>query len=184
MNVVPDTKDRPEVAENFSDQDWAQADVGTESGPLRQNTSAVFRTYVAVKAEDLSAGSVLLQFGMIDDEGWIYVNGRLAGESHNWGDSPSFDVGKLLHAGDNVIAVAVRNIDGSGGVNKGVSLDIQDNPVATNWKRSVFNGLAQVIVQAGTNASEIRLTARAEGLSENTVVIPTKQCPLRAAAPQ
>ena len=39
------------------------------------------------------------------------------------------------------------------------------------WKRSVFNGLAQVIVQAGRDAGEIRLTARADGLADTTTVI-------------
>jgi beta-galactosidase len=184
MKLVPDAKDRPEIAGNFSDADWARVDVNTESGPLQPNTSAVFRGHAAMSAENLAAGNVLVQFGMIDDEGWVYVNGQPAGESHNWQDSPSFDIGKLLHAGDNVIAVAVRNIDGAGGINKGVNLYIQNHNVAANWQRSVFNGLAQVIVQAGKEASEIRLTARSEGLAENTVVIPTKASPLRPTVPQ
>jgi beta-galactosidase len=184
MKQVPDTKDRPEIAGNFSDADWAPANVNIESGPLRENTSAVFRTHVTVTAENLSAGNILLQFGTIDDEGWVYVNGQPAGESHNWEDSPSFDIGKLLHAGDNVIAVAVRNINGSGGINKGVSMDIQSHTVAANWKRSVFNGLAQVIVQARKDASEIRLTARSEGLPGNTVVIQAREHPLRPIVPQ
>ena len=184
MKLVPDAKDRPEIAGNFSDADWARVDVNTESGPLQPNTSAVFRGHVVVSAENLAAGNVLVQFGMIDDEGWVYVNGQPAGESHNWADSPSFDIGKLLHAGDNVIAVAVRNIDGSGGINKGVNLYVQNHTVAANWQRSVFNGLAQVIVQAGKDASEIRLTARSEGLAENTVVIPTKASPPRATVPE
>jgi beta-galactosidase len=39
------------------------------------------------------------------------------------------------------------------------------------WKRSVFNGLAQIIVQAGRDAGEIKLTARADGLADNTITI-------------
>jgi len=60
--------------------------------------------------------------------------------------------------------------------------DVCLDDASSNWKRSVFNGLAQVVVQAGTNASEIRLTARSEGLAENAVVIPARQSPLRATA--
>jgi beta-galactosidase len=33
------------------------------------------------------------------------------------------------------------------------------------WKRSVFNGLAQVIVQSTREAGEIRLTATSPGLA-------------------
>jgi len=184
MRGVPDTKDRPEVAGNFSDAGWDRVDVNAESGPLRPNTSAVFRIHVNLTAENLSAGDIMLQFGMIDDDGWVYVNGQLVGESHDWSASPSFDVGKFLHAGDNVIAVAVHNGDGDGGINKGVSLSFQSKPVPANWKRSVFNGLAQVIIQAGREPSEIRLTAHSGGLADNTVVIQARGHSPRPEAPQ
>jgi beta-galactosidase len=39
------------------------------------------------------------------------------------------------------------------------------------WKRSVFNGLAQVIVQSGGEPGEIRLTATSQDLAGDTVVI-------------
>src|SRR5207245_458443 len=84
MRRVPDTRDRPEVAETFSDADWDRADVNTESGPLRENMSAVFRTHFNLTAEDLAAGNIMLRFGMIDDDGWVYVNGQPVGESHDW----------------------------------------------------------------------------------------------------
>jgi hypothetical protein len=101
------------------------------------------------------------------------VNGQLAGESHNWNDAPSFDIRKFLHSGDNTIAVAVKNNDGPGGVNKGVTLELTKPPIPANWQRSVFNGLAQVIVQAGSGAGAIQLKAHADGLAPVTVVIQT-----------
>jgi len=42
-------------------------------------------------------------------------------------------------------------------------------------QRSLFNGLAQVIVQSTKDAGEIRLTATAEGLSPATTVVKTSQ---------
>ena len=184
MRLVPETQDRPEVAEIFSDADWDRVDVNSESGPLSENTSAVFRTHVDVTADELAAGSVMLQFGMIDDDGWVYVNGHLVGESHDWQASPTFNVGKFLHVGDNAISVVAHNSDGPGGIDKGVSLSIPGKPVPLNWKRSAFNGLAQVIVQSGTEAGEIRLTAHATGLKDNTVLIQVKgHSPRPQAAP-
>ena len=174
LRVVSDPKDRPEVSEEVSDADWDRADVNANSGPLRENTSAVFRAHVTLSADDLSTSALVLRFGKIDDDGWVYVNGQSVGESHDWRTSPAFNIRKLVHEGENSIAVVVHNREGDGGLNDGVSLIIPSSPVNPNWKRSVFNGLAQVIVQAGTEPGEIRLSAHADGLAANTAVIQVK----------
>ncbi len=44
------------------------------------------------------------------------------------------------------------------------------------WSRSLFNGLAQVIVQSTRDAGEIKLTANAEGLAPATASIQTRPC--------
>jgi beta-galactosidase len=171
MKKVPDPKDRPEAAKNFDEDKWKDADVSIERGPLKEGESAVFRAHVDITAEDLASLGATLQFGMIDDDGWIYVNGQPVGESHDWRSSPQFDILKLLHSGDNSIAVVVKNNGGDGGINKGVSLDFQKKPISPDWQRSVFNGLAEVIMQAGKEAGEIKLTARADGLALGDVII-------------
>jgi beta-galactosidase len=184
LRLVADAKDRPEVGEEVADADWDRADVNADSGPLRENTSAVFRTHFALSADDLAASALVLRFGKIDDDGWVYVNGQSAGESHDWRTSPVFNIRKLVHQGENSIAVVVHNRKGDGGLNDGVSLIIPSGPVNPDWKRSVFNGLAQVIVQAGTEPGEIRLTARADGLAAHTAVIKVKgHGPAPQAAP-
>ena len=170
MRAVPDMNDRSEIAEVFPDADWDRVNVNEDSGHLAENTSAIFRTHLNLSAEDLTNSSIMLRFGMIDDDGWVYVNGHSVGESHDWKASPAFDVGKSLHVGDNSISVAVHNGDGPGGI-KGVSLSIPSKPAPTDWKRSVFNGLAQVIVQSGTEEAEIHLTASSEGLASDTLMI-------------
>ena len=182
MKLVAAPENRPEIAPDFVDADWSAADVTVGQGPLEPHTSAVFRGHVTVP-EDALPGSAVLHIGSIDDEGWVYVNGLLAGESHDWQDSPVIEAGKFLHAGDNVIAVVVRNQEGAGGLNKGVSLVLSSQAVVPAWKRSVFNGLAQVLVQAGKTAGDIRLSARAEGLTGTTVVIRGAEHAGRAALP-
>jgi beta-galactosidase len=131
----------------------------------------------------LASTSAAVNFGRIDDDGWVYVNGRLAGESHDWSGHPSFDLRKFLHEGRNTIAVAVHNGEGSGGVNNGVSLEIADQPVAPQWKRSVFNGLAQVIVQAGKEPGTLALTARSDGLEATALNISAGAAVPRPAVP-
>jgi beta-galactosidase len=178
---VDSVRDLPEVAEDFKmDQTWKGADVNAEGGLLKQGESAVFRKTISLSDNDLGSIGAVLSFGMIDDEGWVYVNGKLVGESHDWQSSPDFDVMKFLHAGDNAIVVVVKNGDGEGGVNKGVTLDFEKKPAVPDWQRSAFNGLAQVLVQAHKDAGEIKLTASADGLTPAELVIqvePTQAVP-------
>jgi len=183
VKEVPDTKDRPEVTRDFNARDWRRVDVRAYTGPLTPGQCAVFRTHYTAGPADLSATNVVLSFGMIDDEGWVYVNGHFAGESHDWSSSPAFEIGKFLETGENTIAVVVKNNEGEGGINKGVALVIQEKPVAASWKRSVFNGLAQVIVQSAKEAGELKLTARADGLAPATLTLPSQACAARPAVP-
>jgi hypothetical protein len=119
----------------------------------------------------MASQSVTANFGEIDDDGWVYVNGQFVGESHDWTAAPTMEVRKFLHDGENTIAVAVQNNESTGGLEKGVSLEIEDKPEPIHWKRSAFNGLAQVIVQAGKEAGTMHLTAKSEGLTEASVDI-------------
>ena len=108
---------------------------------------------------------------MIDDDGWVYMNGHLLGESHDYTSHPSFEARKFMHEGENTIAVAVHNENGPGGLNKGVALAIADKPNPVHWKRSAFNGLAQVIVQAGQEAGTLHFTAQSDGLAGSSIDI-------------
>jgi beta-galactosidase len=171
MKRLPTTRKRPAMPKNFDDSQWDKVDVEADGGPLAPDESALFSTRFAATSQDLAAESIALTFGMIDDDGWVYVNGHLVGESHDWNGQPSFEVRQFIHEGGNIIAVAVRNKEGQGGINKGVVLELQGKPETVHWKRSAFNGLAQVIVQAGKNAGTLHLTAQAEGLAAGAIDI-------------
>jgi beta-galactosidase len=88
-----------------------------------------------------------------------------------------------LHPGENTVAVAVANRDGPGGINKGVTLQFQDKPIAPEWQRSVFNGFAQILVQAARKPGEIKLTASADDLSPATVSVQSQPCTPRPGVP-
>jgi beta-galactosidase len=120
---------------------------------------------------------------MIDEDGWVYVNGKPIGEAHDWQVPAVFDLKPFLHPGENTIAVAVANWGEQGGLNKGVLLEFQEKSVAPEWQRSVFNGLAQIIIQSTREPGEIKLTASAEGLSSATVSVSSQPCTSRPAAP-
>ena len=173
----------PELRTDYDDSDWAAVDVRGDNGPLGEQENGVFRAKINVTAEDLAERAVELRFGSIGQDGRIYVNGRIAGESHESQVAALVDIKSLLHPGENTIAVAVQNWNGSGGLNKGVTLQFADEPAAPEWKRSVFNGLAQVLVQSTKDAGEIKLTASAENLSPATVSIRSQACAPRSFVP-
>lgn len=184
MKRVADVDDdHREAAAQVRDDGWERAEVETSTGPLQSGESAIFRTRVTVTTNDLAADHVLLHCGMIDDQGWIYVNGELAGETRDWQATPAISIGKFLRPGENTLAVVVKNEDNSGGLNKGVKLEFVSDSAPAAWKRSAFNGLAQVIVRGSQLPGELLLRAQATGLRDGVVVIKTVPSPARPAAP-
>jgi beta-galactosidase len=182
---VPNVYDSnlPEIKTDYDDSNWEKADPLSDSGPLQERAQAVYRAKIQVTPEELASETVELCFGRIDEDGWVYVNGQKVGESHDWNSVPVFDVKHVLHPGENSVIVAVANWSGPGGLNKGVTLRMQDKPVLPEWKRSVFNGLAQIIVQSTKAPGEIKLTASAEGLSPTTATIQSQPGTPRPCVP-
>jgi beta-galactosidase len=172
-----------EAAEQFDDSTWAAADTGSGEGPLTEIESAVFRARLQATDAMLTNSSITLRFGRIDEDGWVYLNGRKVGESHDWQDKPRFEIKPLLRAGENTIAVAVANRYGPGGINLGVALEVRQNPPPPHWRRSLFNGLAQLIVQSTKQPGEIKLRAASDGLRSVTTTLEAKPCVLRPQVP-
>jgi beta-galactosidase len=172
-----------ELKTNFDDSTWETANPQSDSGPLGEREQAVFRVKIQVTEPDLAAQAVELRCDRIDEDGWVYVNGKPIGESHDWQVPAVFDLKPFLHPGENTIAVAVANWGGPGGLNKGVTLEFQEKTVAPAWQRSVFNGLAQIIIQSTREPGEIKLTASADGLSPATTSVSSQPCTPHPAVP-
>jgi beta-galactosidase len=178
----------PAYAPDFDDSSWntikPKTDGDTGDQVIKQeNTTAIFRAHVTLTDDDLNNPGVQIRFAGCDDEGWYYVNNHRVGESHDWQAQPLFDIKKFLHAGDNVIAVGVKNDEGSGGLNPDVNVEIIGKSVNSPWSRSLFNGLAQVIVQSSKDAGDISLTASADGLKSATTTIKTQAGTPRPSVP-
>jgi len=183
-NVPHERSALPEYANDFDDAGWSLLKRGDDPMTIKTaNASAIYRTHVTLTEEDLKGAGVQLRFAGCDEEGWYFVNNQFAGESHDWSAKPVIDPKRYLHVGDNVIAVGVFNAYGLGGLNPDVQMDIVGKPTLVQWSRSLFNGLAQIIVQSKREAGEIKLTASANGLGSATFVLPTKPCPQRPFVP-
>lgn len=170
----------PEVAPEFDDSSWTAVKPGEL--PMKENETAIYRAHVTLSQHDLDAESTYVSFGAVDDHGRVFVNGQFIGESHGVQEAPVFEIKEHLRVGDNVIAVGVKNDAGPGGVNPRVSV-VVCKPVVEPWSRSLFNGLAQIIVQSTREPGELRLTARSSGLAPATDVVHTQPCTPRPAAP-
>ena len=171
----------PEYANDFDDSSWKTISGG---GPTIETpeTAAIYRAHVKLTDDDLNGDGALLCFSGCDDEGWYCINGRFVGESHDWQAQPTFDARKYLHAGDNVIAVGVYNGPASGGLNPNVNIQLIGHPTVPPWARSLFNGLAQVIVQSTKDTGEIKLSATADGLTAATAAVRTRASTPRPSA--
>jgi beta-galactosidase len=146
---------------------------------MGDDVTAVYRARFTLSEEDRQGYGASVRFSGCDDEGWYFVNGRLLGETHDWNAAPAYDISKFLRPGDNVIAVLCKNGGGQGGLNPDVTVEIAGRPAPVQWSRSLFNGLAQIIVQSTPEAGEIRLTARAEGLKPAMSAVQTQPGALR-----
>jgi beta-galactosidase len=172
----------PEYGNDFNDSAWKTI---SGSGPTIETpeTTAIYRAHFTLTDDDLKGVGAQICFSGCDDEGWYFVNGQFVGESHDWQAQPVFDIKKFVHAGDNVVAVGVNNVVGSGGLNPNVTVKVVGNASIAPWSRSLFNGLAQVLVQSTPQAGEFKLTASANGLTSATAVLETKPCTPRPFLP-
>jgi beta-galactosidase len=144
---------------------------------------AVFRSKFTVSAADLASPGVELVFGKIEGDASVYLNGQKIGSGGDPRSATVFDVKKVLHPGENTVAVALAIYGDAGGVNKGVQVRLVDNPPAVAWSRSVFNGYAQVIVQSTREPGAITLTALSDGLKPATATVQANPAIPRPAVP-
>jgi hypothetical protein len=155
----------PELQADFDDAKWQSCSIAPERGVLPTGKHGVFRRKITFTADDLTPTKILLSIGTVDDRGILYVNGRRMGEATTWEKPLVADIKPALQEGANVIAVSVFNETHDGGPGKGGSLSFAGKKSSVGWKRSLFNGLAQVIVQSEREGSgTFLLRATAPGL--------------------
>jgi beta-galactosidase len=173
-----------EEAPAFDDSGWEAVEVSADVGALGLRGRAIYRVRFNVAASDLDSAAVEIAFSKILGGVATYVNGQRVGGSVDPRAPMVYDVKALLHPGENVIAVATANYGPEGaGLSKGVSLRLTESPAPLGWSRSVFNGLAEVIVQATRTPGPIRLTAHAEGLQDTSFTLNSQEAAAKPSVP-
>lgn len=177
IRSLSSTENPPEVAPAYNDSDWEDAFTRRDrESRVPQDSSK----YVVIRGTfDLhaikSGMRVTLLTKSIEQVQDIYVNGYLIakgvkrgapGQTYLLDDS-------LVHEGENVFAVVgpplVKHSRWET-LNTDPGL-VQIIDPAGQWKRSAFNGLAQIIVESTKGSGKIALTATSKGLKDASVVI-------------
>ncbi|MEO7100597.1 MAG: hypothetical protein ABI162_14640 [Luteolibacter sp.] len=70
-----------------------------------------------------------------------------------------------------------------GGLYPATTANIVSKPEPAAWSRSLFNGQAQIIVQASRDAGVFTLSTSSNGLKSATTVVKTQRCEPRPSAP-
>ncbi len=177
----PETQ--PELAATFDDSTWTNANLSGDKDTLEANGEGFFRAKLAVTEADLKAPAIELWFGKIIGNATLYVNGLKVADASDGSSASLFEVKSLLHPGENSIALLARTWGPTGGISHGVAWRKINRAAPTRWSRSVFNGLAQIIVQSSKRAGELKLTASGSGLKADTITLKASPVALRPSVP-
>jgi len=151
-------------------------DVSGGADGMKPHTMSAYVAAMNI-TDTMLKGPLHLSIGQIDDEGTVFVNGKEVAKTNDWSTSYSFDISPFVQKGMNAIMIIVKNNDGPGGLGGGVNLNYR--VPAQPWHRSVFHGLAQIIVRGGMKPGQVKLSASSAGISPAECTITAKAAPFR-----
>ena len=183
---VKNLNNRPEVAKGVDDLAWKPAFQNqNEDWRIYKDSLIVVRgTFLLPEIE--KDAEVNLYTKSITENQSIYVNGHLIAADIKRDDpNQSFRLNHdIIFSGRNEYAVTGKRF------RKKNQWDVPNTDPglvqviypAKQWKRKVFNGLAQVIIQSSRQPGEILLTSDSQGLKSSLIKIQTKEVKLRPEA--
>jgi beta-galactosidase len=189
MQAVDHLENRPEVAPEFNDSDWKpafkqQTDLDGNTNNAEMNLVIRGDFYLGELKNNTEVTLLPKSLGEIQS---LYVNGKLVAKDIKR-DAPNqnYPLGHdIIHSGKNTYAMV-----GSALQKKHRWENLNTDPGVIRiftprgeWKRSVFNGLAQVLVQSEKKPGKITLKAESKGLSATQIKLETRSVELRAALP-
>ncbi len=182
---VENLQNRPEVAAEIDDSSWKPAFKSSRNDDWRvyKDTLLVVRGKIELPAFSEDARITLFAKSILEGQS-IYINGHLIASAIKRNDpNQSFRLNhSIIRPGRNVYAVVGQKFKKTyqwDEPNTDPGL-IQVIEPAGQWKRKVFNGLAQVIVQSAEEPGEVILKATGEGLQPAVLKIHTQPANLQS----
>ena len=154
--------------------------------PVPWGHTVLLKAKVSLTSDDLANPLVQASFNGIPDRGGLFVNQSYAGEtSKKWSGGAAYEVKKHLRVGENTLILRGAKIEPKTGLSKELTVQVEliKNSPEPKWFRSVFSGLAQIIVQSTKEAGEIKLAASADGLKPTTATLTTQASTPRLMVP-
>jgi len=174
MKVVDGMTNRPEVAFDYNDSDWQKA----FSFSTKEAKAILYRATFTLP-EGFDKGKVMLYLRTIGQNQNVYLNGKLIGENLNQKtDRYTFEPeASILKTGINVLAFVatpyfLEQTWSNPNTDPGV---VQLILPAPQYKRSLFSGKAQVIVQSTSEEGTISLKAKSNGLATSVFTLNSKK---------
>jgi beta-galactosidase len=170
MKTVETGAPPAEVGPDVDDSGWRRAFDAGQDGGNRGSTHPAGKPVVYRASFEAPSNSAGMVFSILPrsfgEQQSVYLNGQPVAENLSV-ENASREIrlaSDALRPGRNVLAVvAVPRAEGAR--LKGNPVVVRATVPPSPWKRSVFNGLAQVIVQSTPQPGEITLTARSGGLA-------------------
>ncbi len=172
---VDDLNAKAEVAADYNDSSWQNAFKDTRDDEFGRRVKAiVYRAGFTMPADAATATATLFSknIGKVQN---IYINGKEVGHEikAGYGNTEFKLEASLLHPGNNTIAIVATpllkaNIWASVNTDPGL---IQLVYPAEQYKRKLFSGYAQVIVQSTGQPGTIVLKAISPGLKQSALEI-------------
>ncbi len=154
-----------QASATFDDSRWEEVTVGKNPQTfIHANEGWWFRTQIDLSPEAFQHNPALT-FKGVDDNALVFVNGKLAVKHQGWDRPFTVPFGTLAKAGNNVVAVYVRNNQGEGGIYRPVILK-WGTPIAVGvhlkfhhslrgrlagWQSETFNDLGWKAVSRWTS---------------------------------
>jgi beta-galactosidase len=182
MAFIPKKENYPQTAYEFDDSNWAAFKQATEVNTPKTDNSIVVRGSFHLPAVRDDIKVTLFTKSICDNQS-VYINGHsiAADIKRNAANQDYVLDNGILREGKNVFAAAgipfvvrrqFEELNADPGVVK-VFIPAQE------WKRKVFNGLAQIIVQSRQQPGEMTMTAESPGLKASAVKIQMQPTTLR-----
>jgi beta-galactosidase len=189
MRSTDNATNDAEVGVDFDDSGWRAAFAGRGEGGRRNNGGQSGRTTVYrgrfEAPQDMRGATAALELRSLGARQSVYLNGQSIAMDISGEHEIKLPEG-MLRPGKNVIAVVAEGQPGGrmnrDGNQTGPALVKVTTPAGT-WKRRLFSGLAQVMVQSTGQAGEITLTAKAPGLADGVLKLQAEQAAWRPSIP-
>jgi beta-galactosidase len=186
--AVNNLENRPEVAAGFDDSSWKPALVSRRSDDWHEykDTLIVIRGTFELQGISNETTVSLFTKSIVENQS-VYVNGHLIASGIKRDEQgQAYVLGhKIINSGKNEYAVTGQRFKKRSqwdepNTDPGL---VQTISPAPQWNRSLFNGLAEVIVQSSKLPGQLTLKAASEGLQQAEIKIETKAVTLPPAVP-